>query len=48
MLGGTKGSLPLLQDKFTTQTKIYVCVDKTCQLPVTEATAAFKQLKDVN
>jgi uncharacterized protein YyaL (SSP411 family) len=45
ILGGTKGSLPLLQDKFTTQTKIYVCVDKTCQLPVTEAADAFKQIK---
>lgn len=45
MLGGTKGSLPLLHDKFTAQTLIYVCVDKTCQLPVTEVAAALQQIK---
>ncbi|RKR83898.1 hypothetical protein BDD43_4113 [Mucilaginibacter gracilis] len=45
ILGGTKGSLPLLHDKFTAQTQIYVCVNKTCQLPVTEAEAAFQQIK---
>ncbi|WP_157543978.1 thioredoxin domain-containing protein [Mucilaginibacter paludis] len=45
ILGGTKGSLPLLHDKFSTQTRIFVCVDKTCQLPVTEASSAFKQIK---
>jgi uncharacterized protein YyaL (SSP411 family) len=45
ILGGTKGSLPLLQDKLSTQTRIFVCVDKTCQLPVNEVTEAFKQIK---
>jgi uncharacterized protein YyaL (SSP411 family) len=48
ILGGTKGSLPLLHDKFSAQTHIFVCVDKTCQLPVTEAAEAFKQIKDLN
>jgi len=45
ILGGTKGSLPLLQDKFSAQTRIFVCKDKTCLLPVTEATEAFKQIE---
>lgn len=45
MLGGTKGSLPLLADKFSAQTRIFVCKDKTCQLPVTETTEALKQIK---
>jgi uncharacterized protein YyaL (SSP411 family) len=45
MLGGTKGSLPLLTDKFSAQTRIFVCKDKTCQLPVTETTEALKQIK---
>jgi len=44
ILGGTKGSLPLLHDKFNGPTKIFVCKDKTCQLPVTAATEAFKQI----
>lgn len=45
MLGGTKGSLPLLTDKFSAQTRIFVCKDKTCQLPVTETTEALKQIE---
>lgn len=45
MLGGTKGSLPLLTDKFSAQTRIFICKDKTCQLPVTETTEALKQIK---
>jgi hypothetical protein len=35
LLGGSKGSLPLLQDKWGTQTRIFVCHNNTCQLPVT-------------
>jgi len=45
ILGGTKGRLPLLQDKFSAQTRMFVCKDKTCLLPVTEATEAFKQIE---
>jgi uncharacterized protein YyaL (SSP411 family) len=45
MLGGTKGSLPLLTDKFSAETRIFVCKDKTCQLPVTETTEVLKQIK---
>ncbi len=45
MLGGTKGSLPLLHDKFSAQTRIFVCKDKTCRLPVSETTEALKQIE---
>jgi uncharacterized protein YyaL (SSP411 family) len=44
MLGGKKGSLPLLQDKFTADTHIYVCKDKTCGLPSENTEAALKQI----
>ncbi|RZK06545.1 MAG: thioredoxin domain-containing protein, partial [Flavobacterium sp.] len=33
-LAGTKSTLPLLQHKQSDETKIYVCRNKTCQLPV--------------
>jgi uncharacterized protein YyaL (SSP411 family) len=45
MLGGTKGSLPLLQDKIMPETMIFVCKDKTCRLPVRSALEAFKQIE---
>ncbi|TLV02352.1 thioredoxin domain-containing protein [Dyadobacter luticola] len=45
---GTKtfSTLPLLQNRTDIQgkTAIYVCYDKTCQLPVTEVAAALDQL----
>jgi len=44
MLGGTKGSLPLLTGKFGEQTKIFICKDKTCSLPVQNTTDALKQI----
>lgn len=44
ILGGTKGSLPLLQDKIGSKNSIFVCKDKTCQLPVDEVSEAFKQI----
>ena len=44
ILGGTKGSLPLLQNKFGAVTQIFVCRDKTCLLPVAEVAEAFKQI----
>jgi uncharacterized protein len=48
MLGTTAtSSLPLLSDKpVTSDTMIYVCFDKTCQLPVKTANEALSQLKD--
>lgn len=34
LLGGAESDLPLLQGKQSEQTKIYVCRNQTCQLPV--------------
>ncbi|RZJ79567.1 MAG: thioredoxin domain-containing protein [Flavobacterium sp.] len=34
VLGGTKSELPLLKGKESEEAKIYVCRNKTCQLPV--------------
>ena len=44
MLGGKKGSLPLLQNRFGPATQIFVCKDKTCGLPVTTITDALNQI----
>jgi len=41
-LGGTKENLPLLKDKLISNaTKIYVCRDKTCELPVEDTDLAL-------
>lgn len=47
LIGSTKDSdLPLLKHKFSQgATTIYVCIDKSCKLPVTEVQKALKQLK---
>jgi len=47
ILGGKKGSLPLLQDKFGAVTQIFICKDKTCGLPAGNIADALKQIKDV-
>ena len=44
MLGGKKGSLPLLQDKFGALTQIFICKDKTCGLPARNTNDALKQI----
>lgn len=44
LLGGTSGTLPLLQDKWHTETKIYVCRNRSCSLPVGEVINAIKQI----
>lgn len=44
LLGGTAGTLPLLRDKIHNDTKIYVCQNRTCSLPVTAVTEAIKQI----
>ncbi|HEY8931089.1 MAG TPA: thioredoxin domain-containing protein, partial [Mucilaginibacter sp.] len=44
MLGGKKGTLPLLEDKFGAGTQIFICKDKTCGLPVTDVKEALKQI----
>ena len=45
MLGGKKGSLPLLKDKFGAERQIFICKDKTCGLPVNNVTDALKQIQ---
>ncbi|MFM6976216.1 MAG: thioredoxin domain-containing protein [Sphingobacteriaceae bacterium] len=45
LLGGSSGSLPLLQDKWGEETRVFVCRNKTCQLPVTQAAEAIKQIQ---
>jgi uncharacterized protein YyaL (SSP411 family) len=48
ILGGTKGSLPLLRDKFSGKTQVFVCKDKTCGLPADDIAGALKQIEDRN
>lgn len=45
LMGGEKGELPLLEDKFMDEVTIFVCVDKSCQMPVQKAEDALKQMK---
>lgn len=40
-LGGTKSELPLLKDKQSIETKIYICRNKVCQLPVSTVDEAL-------
>lgn len=44
ILGGKKGSLPLLLDKFAATTRIFICKDKTCGLPSENIEEALKQI----
>jgi uncharacterized protein YyaL (SSP411 family) len=44
MLGGTTENLPLLQGRMGAQTRIYVCKDRTCGLPVDQVSEALKQI----
>ena len=44
LLGGTSGTLPLLRDKMHAETKIYVCQNRTCSLPVKNVVDAIKQI----
>ncbi|MCY1530812.1 hypothetical protein D9M68_660180 [compost metagenome] len=41
-LGGTKSDLPLLKNKESQETKIYICRNKTCQSPVSTVAEAVK------
>ncbi|UKN00420.1 thioredoxin domain-containing protein [Paracrocinitomix mangrovi] len=44
-MGGEKGKLPLLDGKFLDETTIFVCVNKSCQMPVSTVSEALKQIK---
>ncbi|MDB5004620.1 MAG: hypothetical protein JWQ34_2845 [Mucilaginibacter sp.] len=48
ILGGTKGSLPLLRDKFSDKTQVFICKDKTCGLPTANIAEALKQINAQN
>ncbi len=48
ILGGTPGTLPLLQDKEGRETKIFVCQNSTCSLPVTNVEDAIKQIVNLS
>jgi uncharacterized protein YyaL (SSP411 family) len=43
-ISGTNSTLPLLKDKQSNETKIYICRNKACQLPVTTVDEALKLL----
>jgi uncharacterized protein YyaL (SSP411 family) len=45
LMGGNSGNLPLLEGKFVDETTIFVCVNKACMRPVSEANEALKQIK---
>ncbi|TZF82745.1 thioredoxin domain-containing protein [Pedobacter sp. BS3] len=44
LLGGNAGTLPLLSDKSGSESKIYICKNRTCKLPVTNTEDAIKQI----
>ena len=44
ILGGMVENLPLLQGKISSQSRIYICKDKTCGLPVSGVAEALKQI----
>lgn len=48
LLGGTTGTLPLLEGKMASETKIYVCRNKVCLLPVVTVNEAIKQIDNPN
>ena len=44
LLAGTNSDLPLLKDKQSLETKIYICRNKSCQLPVSTVEEAIELL----
>ncbi len=47
ILSGTNSTLPLLKDKESIETKIYICRNKVCQLPVTTVDEALKLITKI-
>ena len=45
ILGGTESSLPLLKGKQSNETKVYVCRNKVCQLPVKTVEEALEHMQ---
>jgi len=46
-LAGTNSTLPLLKDKQSIETKIYICRNKACQLPVATVDEALQLISSV-
>jgi uncharacterized protein YyaL (SSP411 family) len=46
ILGGNEGSLPLLENRIDQTTRIFICKDRTCRLPVGNIADALKQIND--
>ncbi len=44
ILGGTKSTLPLLKGKQGFETKVYICKNRACQLPVSTVAEALKMI----
>lgn len=47
ILSGTNSTLPLLKDKESIETKIYICRNKVCQLPVATVDEALKLITKI-
>ncbi|KIA91503.1 thioredoxin [Pedobacter kyungheensis] len=45
VLGGTKSNLPLLKGKQSNETKVYICRNKVCQLPVNTVEEALTHIQ---
>jgi uncharacterized protein YyaL (SSP411 family) len=45
MLGGKQENLPLLQNRVSEQSRIFICKDKTCGLPAYTVQEALKQIE---
>ncbi|POY38057.1 thioredoxin domain-containing protein [Solitalea longa] len=45
VMGGEIGSLPLLEGKINEKSKVYVCVSRTCLMPVSQVVEAVQQMK---
>lgn len=45
ILGGTKSNLPLLKGKQSNETKVYICRNKVCQLPVNTVEEALTHIQ---
>ncbi len=45
LMGGKSGNIPLLEGKFIGETTIFVCVNKSCKMPVVQVDEAIKQME---
>ena len=45
LMGGETGNIPLLEGKFIGVATIFVCVEKSCKMPVEEVSEALKQMQ---